>query len=291
MRLLWYALTLLCTLQALPAEPGWRERFQQQHSQTRASRSPGQEELWAGHRVAIWRPKAGCAPLVVFSHGYHGNPNQSSRLCKSLAEAGYLVVAVEHKDARLGSGGPEVSMRHTDTWTESTYKDRRDDLVSVLHFLRTDPVWAARVDWSLGVALMGHSLGGYTVFGTAGAWPGWRQQECKISAVIGLSPYLSGLRGGGQLKHLGVPALFQTGSLDLGVKPSLLHGGLFAATQSPAYYVEFRRAGHLAWTDLNGHNQEAIAHYCKAFLDRYLKQDQSVDLTERWPEVVELRSK
>ncbi|MFN8607242.1 MAG: alpha/beta hydrolase [Vulcanimicrobiota bacterium] len=287
MRLIRYALAFLYLLTAVGAEPGWRQGF-------RTGRvghdTRGADYLWDGRKVAVWQPHQRCAPLVLFSHGYHGNRNQSSQLCRALAEAGYLVVAVDHRDARLGSGQPEATMLHTDRWTEATYKDRRDDLVTVLHFLRTDPTWAARVDWSLGVALMGHSLGGYTVFGTAGAWPDWRQSECRISAVLGLSPYLPRFRGNGQMGQLGIPAMFQSGSLDLGVKPSLIGGGIFQSTGSPAHYVEFRRAGHFAWTDLNPQFQSCIVHYCLAFLDRYVKGNKNADLTGRLPQVLELRS-
>jgi dienelactone hydrolase len=291
MRFLLCSLAILCLLQAAGAEPGWRDRFKAKRSTARLAHYPGADFVFAGRQVAVWQPRSKCAPLVLFSHGYHGNRNQSTVLCKALADAGYLVVAVNHKDANLGSGGPEANIVRTDKWTEATYKDRRDDLVAVLHFLRTDPVWAARVDWSLGVGLMGHSLGGYTIFGTAGAWPSWKQHECRISAVLGLSPYMPLFRNQGQISQLGVPAMFQTGNLDVGVKPSLVRGGIFEATSSPAYYVEFGRAAHFAWTDLNGEYQKVIAHYCIAFLDRYLKGDQEADLTTRSPQVVELRSK
>lgn len=291
MRRLWYALSVLLLFHPGWSEPVWRQRLRQFRQRGPSAQAAGQDRVWAHRQVAVWEPTLRCAPLVLFSHGFHGNRNQSTRLCQSLAQAGYLVVAVEHQDARRGSGQPEASMLHTEEWNESTYKDRRDDLVAVLHFMRTDPVWAPRVDWSLGVALMGHSLGGYTAFGTAGAWPSWKQQECRISAVLGLSPYLSCLRHQGQLSRLGIPAMFQSGSLDLGVKPSLLRGGLFASTSAPAYYVEFGRASHFAWTDLNEAYQEVIAHYCVAFLDRYVKGNQQADLSSRWPQVVDLRRK
>ena len=104
-----------------------------------ARHMPGSDSTWAGRLVAIWRPASRCAPLVLFSHGFHGNRNQSTRLCKSLADAGYLVVAVSHRDATLGAPS-EDSLLRPGQWTASSYKDRRDDLVAVLHFLRGDPV-------------------------------------------------------------------------------------------------------------------------------------------------------
>src|SRR5271170_4777599 len=65
----------------------------------------------AGRDVAIWKP-AGTAPaagfpVVVFSHGFGGCNTQSVFLMEALANAGYLVVAPNHADARCGSARRE----------------------------------------------------------------------------------------------------------------------------------------------------------------------------------------
>jgi len=51
--------------------------------------------------------------------------------------------------------------------------------------------------------------------------------------------------------HLGSPVMYQGGTKDLGITPSLKKsGGCYPKTPAPAYFVEFRGAGHFAWTDL-----------------------------------------
>ncbi|HWC16464.1 MAG TPA: hypothetical protein VG498_05595 [Terriglobales bacterium] len=104
--------------------------------------------------VAVWKPKPAPSksgyPVIVFSHGFGGCSTQSTFLMEALAEAGYLVVAPNHKDARCGgrqhyggsrSGGfmrpapmapPQVPFRNDKAWTDETYRDRHDDIEQVL---------------------------------------------------------------------------------------------------------------------------------------------------------------
>src|SRR5262245_6953359 len=58
----------------------------------------------AGLSVAVWRPPAprGAVPLILFSHGFGGCATQSTFLTGALADAGYLIIAPNHADARCG---------------------------------------------------------------------------------------------------------------------------------------------------------------------------------------------
>src|SRR4029077_13793019 len=91
----------------------------------------------AGRRVSIWRPAAvsGRAPLVIFSHRFHGSSTQSTFLMTALAHAGYLVIAPNHKDA-IGGGRmserPDARFGRPDSWTDQTYRDRVDDIRSLV---------------------------------------------------------------------------------------------------------------------------------------------------------------
>src|SRR2546423_12494198 len=99
----------------------------------------------SGIKVSIWRPKdSGKAPLVIFSHGFHGSSTQSTFLMKALADHGYLVIAPNHKDARGGSGAsmrPETAFENPGAWSDATYKDRAEDITRLLRALKTDPAW------------------------------------------------------------------------------------------------------------------------------------------------------
>ena len=77
--------------------------------------------------------------------------------------------------------------------------------------------------------------------------------------------------------------MYQGGTLDVGITPSLKGDrGAYAAAHAPAYFVELRHAGHLAWancgsdrtteTCLAGNaNASLIVQYGVAFFDRHLK--------------------
>lgn len=242
----------------------------------------------AGLNVAVWRSKQtypGPAPLIVFSHGFHGSNTQSTFLMEALAQHGYLVVAPNHKDARANSPSskPEEPFGDPKTWTSTTYADRANDIKSLLNALRADPAWSSQIDWAK-VGLAGHSLGGYTVLGLAGAWPDWRVPSVK--AVLALSPYCAPYIQRRTLQNMHIPVMYQGGTRDFGISPSLSKGaGAYELTPSPTFYVEFSGAGHFAWTDLNPRYQADISTYSVAFFDKYVKGDLSANPTGSLPSV------
>jgi pimeloyl-ACP methyl ester carboxylesterase len=211
----------------------------------------------------------------------------------ALARAGYLVVAPDHADALSRAGGtpgrPELFFRKPEQWSEATYQDRARDITSVVAALKANERFTRRVDWSR-LALAGHSLGGYTALGVAGGWPGWKLAD--VRAVLALSPYANPFLHHGDLAGLGCAVMYQSGTLDIGVAPFVIRpGGIYDKTGSPAYLVELRGAGHLAWTDLNPRFHAVIIDYSVAFLDRYLKGDKAADPGQRRSAVADLRVK
>lgn len=260
----------------------------------------------AGLDVAVWQPKgSGPFPLVIFSHGFHGRNTQSEFLMQAMAQAGYLVIAPNHRDAgRTGSpaGSPassqaslqsssQESFRHSENWSDATFIDRRDDIAKLLSALHCDAKFESLIDWKR-IALAGHSLGGYTVLGLAGAWPSWKLPGVK--AVIAMSPYCQPYLASGNLASLELPVMYQGGTLDFGITPSVKKPtGAFAKTGAPAYFVEFDKMGHLGWTTFNHDKvkQDLIRQYCLAFLDKYLNDQDSSVLKTKLPGVSDLRSK
>ncbi|MDR3691678.1 MAG: alpha/beta hydrolase [Fimbriimonas sp.] len=255
----------------------------------------GEESVIGGISVSIWNPKGetGPAPLVLFSHGFHGSSNQSKFLTSALADHGYLVVAPEHSDSSMYRHGAITDglgeFKQGSTWTDRSHEDRVKDFRKLIGAMKADPHWSRAVDWKK-VAIVGHSLGGYTALGIGGAWPTWRIADVK--AVIALSPFCAPYVQHKTLSHLQAPVMYQGGTRDFGITPTVIKGGAaFDSTPSPAYYVELEGAGHFAWTDLNRRYQPSIVHYCEAFLDRYLRGDITADLTEKEPDVSLLRKK
>jgi predicted dienelactone hydrolase len=250
----------------------------------------------AGLRVAVWVPAQSGdakAPVVIFSHGFHGCATQSRFLATALAKAGYLVFAPNHRDATCDGGAATLRDRaeepftKADRWSDAVYRDRADDIRRLLAALEADQRWSARADWER-VGLAGHSLGGYTVLGLAGAWPSWRLDSVK--AVLALSPYDQPFVAQKTLGGLAAPVMYQGGTRDLGITPSVRRpGGGYDQSPAPKYFVEFDRAGHLAWSDFPSEAHAGIVAYALAFLDRYLKGDAAAGLTRKAPGVADLR--
>jgi dienelactone hydrolase len=251
----------------------------------------------AGLKVAVWPPPAvkKPVPLIIFSHGFRGRNTQSRFLMMAMAKAGYLVMAPDHDDANTlstpGAMPAEVSFKQPGAWSETTYKKRGQDIQNLLAALHKDKDWNERIDWSK-VALCGHSLGGYTVLGLAGAWPSWQIPEIK--AVLALSPYCEPFIAHDTLGGIKIPVMYQGATRDFGITPSVKRdNGAFAKTGSPSYFVEFEKMGHLGWTGFNqnAHQQEIIDFYSIAFFDKYVKGDKSVSLDDKKEGVAELTSK
>lgn len=233
----------------------------------------GQSQTLGGFDVVVWEPqnKIGKAPLVIFSHGFRGRNSRSNFLMRSLCDAGYLVVAPNHRDSsKYGMVRAQENFYRVSAWSDKTYRDRELDISKLVDTLHKDPQWNSRIDWTK-FALIGHSLGGYTVLGLAGAWPSWKMRGVK--AVIALSPYCNPYLRMGALDSLDVPIMYQGGTRDRSITPFLKSkNGAFDQTKSPSVFVEFDGASHFAWTNWNmNKRQEAlISHYCIEFFDKYV---------------------
>jgi predicted dienelactone hydrolase len=248
---------------------------------TLADAGPSHTKI-AGREVALWKPEGaeptGGFPVVIFSHGFGGCNTQSGFLMEAMTRAGYFVVAPNHADAhcrgtdrqRSGAWRPEEPFGRAWEWSDQTHKDRREDVVEVL-----DAMLAARSFEGVAVdagriGIAGHSLGGYTALGLAGGWASWKDR--RIQAVLALSPFNTPFVAKGNLERLNVPVMYQGGTLDFGITPTVSRpDGAYDQTSLPKYYVEFRRAGHFAFTDLNQLFHGLVNRYSLAFFDRYLK--------------------
>ena len=232
-----------------------------------------------GLTVTVWTqtPTAGIRqPVLLFSHGFHGCSTQSRFLMQALAADGWLVFAPNHADATCnggtakGSDPPEESFADPQAWTDATFAGRRDDMRALIDAIAADPRFGPRADFTR-LALAGHSLGGYTVLGLAGGWAGWDVPDAK--AVLALSPYDQPFIVHETLGGLTAPVMYQGGTLDLGITPSIEKpDGGYDQSPEPKYFAEFYGAGHLAWADVgNPGPKDGIVAYSLAFLDHAVK--------------------
>jgi predicted dienelactone hydrolase len=233
--------------------------------------------------------------VIVFSHGFHGCATQSRFLMEAFASHGYLVFAPNHQDASCDHGGaslwtgPQLPFGRPAEWSDTTYRDREEDVRRLIDAVANDERFAARADLTR-LGLSGHSLGGYTVLGLAGAWPSWKLAGVK--AVLELSPYSQPFLVHDMLGGLEAPVMYQGGTLDLGVTPSLRkNAGAYERSPTPKYYVEFDNAGHFAWTNISRTAHGLIVAYSLAFMDRYVKGEaEDAILTHTEPGVARFSS-
>ena len=255
--------------------------------------------------VQVWSNEVHSTPqpVVIFSHGLHGCATQSRFLMEALASAGYLVFAPNHRDASCGkrgelhrasasreTGAEAAPLGRPSVWTSSSYRDRADDITRLVDALRRDSRYAGRSDWTR-IALAGHSLGGYTVLGLAGAWPDWKLRNVNVKAVLALSPYAQPFQTHHTLDGLSSPVMYQGGTRDIGITPWVQKGdGAYAQSPAPKYFVEFENAGHFAWTNLQTTSHHSIVAYSVAFLNHYVRGEPAdAGLTQARPDVAQLR--
>jgi len=262
-------------------------------SMTGEARAGESTLVLGGMKVAVWSeetPIPTKQPVIIFSHGFHGCATQSRFLMEAFASAGYLVFAPNHRDATCDGGkaglleGPKVAFQRPEQWSDATYRDRQEDVHLLIEAIRSDDRFSARADLSR-LGLSGHSLGGYTVLGLAGAWPSWKLGDVK--AVLALSPYSQPFLVHDMLGGLEAPVMYQGGTRDFGITPALRkNAGAYEQSPTPKYYVEFENAGHFAWTNLSTTAHEWIVAYSLAFMNHYLKGEPLTPiLTHANPEV------
>ena len=177
-------------------------------------------------------------PLVLFSHGFAGFPEQSVTLTTHLASWGYVVAAPEHVERSLGgllgtaaqgvtaSTDPEVLSATLDlvTATAADPGSPLEGLVDVEH-----------------VAVIGHSAGAGATYRTAAT-------DDRIDAFVAYS-----LGSGSDENPLGdaptVPGMVMAGTDDETI-PVTASRDAFATLAAPKYLVEVADSGHLVFSDL-----------------------------------------
>ncbi|MCU1758379.1 alpha/beta fold hydrolase [Pseudomonas sp. 14P_8.1_Bac3] len=116
-------------------------------------------------------PAAGKHPLLVLSHGYRGNWSNQIWLASALAHKGYIVAAINHPGTTTHDRSPQAAAQ---LWL------RADDVRRAI-----DNVMAHAEKFGVvandSIAVVGHSLGGWTALEIAGARfdPDRFAQDCK----------------------------------------------------------------------------------------------------------------
>lgn len=165
---------------SIPADESGRSLSSMVWYPTESSAEPaklGENGVFVGiPAVRNAAPRPGSHPLVILSHGYGGSWRNLNWLAGELVGKGYVVAAPNHPgttsmDRRLEEAGR--------LW------ERPRDVSRVIDALSEDASIAGDVDESR-VAVIGHSLGGWTAMALAGARFDLdrRRDDCEINTTI-----------------------------------------------------------------------------------------------------------
>lgn len=182
--------------------------------------APGRPETIGPYtlEVALDAPiEPGLFPLALISHGTGGTPLTHRLLAHFLARHGFVVGLVRH----------HANHRDDNSWhnTPDNLVARPRHLSLAIDGLLAEFGAAVRPDW---VAVIGHSLGGYTALALAGGQPGSLPHEhadgtpqripvvpdARVRALVLLAPATVWYRAAEALRNVRVPILLMMGEKD-----------------------------------------------------------------------------
>lgn len=130
----------------------------------------------------------GRRPLVVLSHGYGGNILNQAWLADELVRHGYIVAAVNH---------PGTTSRDRSPAAAEKLIERPHDLSRAIDTLTADAALSALIDTDR-IAVVGHSLGAWTVTSIAGGRfdAGRLDADCKAHPALAACDVFAALGAG-----------------------------------------------------------------------------------------------
>jgi len=230
-----------------PAEPTETGGHQQETIDLAGMLSPELQKLipaeqrvkYKGNAYADAPPATDAAPypVVIFSHGFAGYPEQSLDITTHLASWGFVVAAPDHVerslDGILGTAGRGVPKMDDVAVLQATL-----DLVE--QGSRGDGVLKGLADPDR-VVTSGHSAG-------AGAAYRFASEDPRVKAWISYSVGFGG-RGGPPPAAPKKPGMVMLGTTDGIIDPAASEQ-VYAGMNTPKYLVKVADGGHLVFSDI-----------------------------------------
>ncbi len=179
----------------------------------------------------LYLPHArGPVPLIVFAHGYDGDPSKFTQLFEHWSEAGFAVVAPRFPITYTGAAAGPLSR-------SGDYGEQPADLTFVLDRVLTSR-WKSRIDVNR-IGAAGLSLGGATVWGLIG---NSCCRDARVKAAIVMDGIQFGFNRGSRVANR-MPLLMFHADHDYALPyPSAVTA--YATAVPPKYFVTILGAFH-----------------------------------------------
>jgi len=191
-------------------------------------------------------PQMDGAPIVLISHGSGGTHLGYLELARRLVRAGYVVLMPEHPGNNRSNNELAES--------PANLSNRPRHLTLAMDKVCADEALGPWVDGDR-VAVVGHSMGGYTALAIAGGRPATQEGEWvsvtpddRVRALVLLAPATPWFMGPGALSEVRVPILMLTGERDEYTPPfhaEVVRRGL--PEDTPVDHRVVANAGHFSF--------------------------------------------
>ncbi len=221
---------------------------------TRDAPEPARFGLYTGDGAMDGEPAGeGRVPLVLISHGTGGTPWAYRDLAGFLARSGFVVALVEHAGNHRGDDSL--------AGTVANLENRPRHVARAIDAALADPLLGPRIARDR-IAVIGHSMGGYTALAVAGGEPWATPHETKdgaarplavthdprVRALVLLAPAAPWFMPDGALAKVDLPILLRTAEHDPytpAFNGALVERGVRDASRVEAKVVA--GAGHFAF--------------------------------------------
>jgi predicted dienelactone hydrolase len=230
-------------------------------------------------------PSGGPYPIVMFSHGSCGYPEQSNFLWPLVASRGFVVAAPPHPGNTLA----EFPACNSAAAIVASYQERPDDVIFAFdRLLDENAEPASRFFGAIDpprAGMAGHSFGGLTTYLVL-------ERDSRFAAAVPLAPAVPPTK-----PLLPVPSLTMIGAIDSLVDNADVRVA-FSDALPPKHLVEILNAGHFAFSDFcfpgfpdcrppvtltQDEAHAAVVRYVVPFLEWRLRSDENLAAFFREP--------